>query len=127
MSELFGGKFNLPVEFTYSLLASFAAVISFATVRLNVKFSYYIYMVSKNSSLILARKSSPETKKYRNLLWLLIANFIMPVFVTLLFIKPLLETFIVPTYLEESTWRVLRVAFIVMAICLRMLTFREEL
>lgn len=47
--ELFGGKLNLPIEFTYSLLASLAALISFATVRLNIRFAYYLYMVTKNS------------------------------------------------------------------------------
>jgi hypothetical protein len=45
---LFGGKFSLPTAFTYAIMATFAALISFATTRLNIRFAYYFYVLSKN-------------------------------------------------------------------------------
>ena len=52
--ELFGGKLDLPYEFTYSLLASFAGLLTFCTVRLNIRFSYYFFMLTKNTQAVLA-------------------------------------------------------------------------
>lgn len=54
-------------------------------------------------------------------------NFLMPILIILLFIKPLVESYIVPEYMDVGTWRIFRVAFIVIAICFRMMTFRDEL
>jgi hypothetical protein len=48
--ELFGGKLNLPYEFTYTLVGMMAAILTFSTVRLNIRFSYYFYILTKNSS-----------------------------------------------------------------------------
>jgi len=45
---LFKGNLKLPAEFTYSILASCAAILSFSLVRISIKFAYYFYVVSKN-------------------------------------------------------------------------------
>jgi len=58
---------------------------------------------------------------------MLYVNFLTPLLISILYINPLLETYIVPEYMSESVFRVIRVAIVVMSICLRMLTFREEL
>ena len=126
--ELFGGRFDLPIDFTYSLLAAFSSLISFATVRLHVRFSYHFYMLRRNSGSFFAKnKTSPERQKYINLMRLMFLNFIAPLFVTLFYIKPIFETLVVPEYLSESTWRILRVLCIAFAVCLRLMTFREEM
>jgi hypothetical protein len=49
-TSLFGGNFNLPVGFTYFILATFASLLSFATTRLNIRFAYYFYVLSKNKA-----------------------------------------------------------------------------
>lgn len=126
--ELFGGRLDLPLDFTYSLLAACSSLITFATVRLHVRFSYHFYMLRRNSATFLLRNSqSPERQKYINLVRLMFLNFISPLFVSLFFIKPLFESLIVPEYLSDQTWRVLRVGCIAGAIMIRLLTFREEL
>ncbi len=47
-ASLFGGNFSLPVGFTYFIIATFAALLSMATTRLNIRFAYYFYVLSKN-------------------------------------------------------------------------------
>lgn len=54
-------------------------------------------------------------------------NLFAPLIVAILFLNPLLEASIVPDYLQVGNWKVLRVALTVLAICMRMLTFREEI
>lgn len=125
--ELFGGRLDLPYEFTYSLLASFAGVLTFCTVRLDIRFSYYFYMITKNSQAVLAQKGGEEKQRLKMLLNMIYINFLTPLLVTILYIQPLFEAHVVPEYLSESTFRVIRVAVVVVAICLRLLTFREEL
>eukprot|EP00347_Sterkiella_histriomuscorum_P023126 403335847 len=125
--ELLGGRLDLPHEFSYSLLAAFAALISFCTVRLSIRFSYYFFMLTKNRQIVMATKKGDELRRYKVLLYSMFVNLLSPLIVTLFYVKPLLEAFIVPEYLEESTWRVLRVGVVVTAICMRILTYREEL
>lgn len=125
--ELFGGRLDLPYDFSYSVLATFAGLISFTTVRLNIRFSYYFFMLTKNRQAVVATKKGDELRRYKILLYSMFINLLSPVIVTLFYVQPLLEAFIVPDYLAESTWRVLRVGIVVLAICTRILTFREEL
>ncbi len=125
--ELFGGRLNLPYEFTYTLLASLSAVLTFATVKLNVRFSYYFYTITKNSSALLASKQGEERKRMRTLIISLYINFLFPIVVVLFYIQPLLQAQIVPDYLSNSIFRIIRITFVVFAICLRIMTYRQEL
>jgi hypothetical protein len=84
--ELFGGRLDLPYDFTYTLLASLAAVITFSTVRLNVRFSYYFYTIMKNSQVVLAKKEGEDRKKVKMLLIMLYINFLIPLLVTIMYI-----------------------------------------
>jgi hypothetical protein len=45
---LMESKVNLPYEFTYSLFAGLAAILSFCIVRINVKFAYYFFMLNRH-------------------------------------------------------------------------------
>lgn len=125
--ELLGGRFDLPADFSYSIFALSAGVISFCTVRLSIRFSYYFYMLNKNRPAVMASKKGEELKRYRILIYSMFLNLLAPLVVVLMYVQPLLEAFIVPDYLSISTWRVLRVAVVVIAVCIRLMTFRDEL
>lgn len=44
------GKLELPYEFTYFILSAFASCLTFVTVKLNIRLSYYFYVLTKNSA-----------------------------------------------------------------------------
>lgn len=54
-------------------------------------------------------------------------NMLAPLVVSVLYLQPLVESLLVPELLDEGTWKTLRMAFVVGALGLRLLTFREEL
>jgi len=54
-------------------------------------------------------------------------NFLAPLFICMTFMPALLKVYVVPDYVGEEMWRVLRVVSIVIAIMVKTLTFREEL
>ena len=58
---------------------------------------------------------------------LMYGNVFLPLIVIIMFIKPLVEVHVVPEHLSPTTWGNIRVLMIVLCICLRLLTFREEL
>ncbi len=122
------GQLNLPHDFTYFILSVLASGLTFSTVKLHIRLSYYFFVLTKNSAALLNTKTTTvENKKYKTLLYLMYYNVLSPLIVSVLFIKPLVEVLLVPDYLSESTWRILRIAVVVISICLRMMTFREEL
>ena len=85
--ELLGGKLALPYECSYAFFAASSALLTFCIVKLNIRFAYYFYIISKNSSQILSSKvASPEKKKYRNLLYLMLFNLIAPLLISILYI-----------------------------------------
>ena len=47
--SLINGNFNLPKEFTYAIISVFAGLTTFATTKLNIRFAYYFYVLTKNS------------------------------------------------------------------------------
>lgn len=88
--ELFGGRLNLPYDFTYTLLASLASVVTFCTVKLNIRFAYYFYTITKNSSAVLASKQGEEKQRLKSLITALYINFLTPILVTIFYVSPLL-------------------------------------
>lgn len=54
-------------------------------------------------------------------------NVLSPLLVVVLYLSPLVEVLLVPDYISETVWRVGRISFVICALCLRMLTFREEI
>jgi hypothetical protein len=49
MLMLMGGRLDLPYEYTYSIMALLAAMISFSLVRINIKGAYYFYVLTKDT------------------------------------------------------------------------------
>lgn len=99
---LYGSRLALPVDFTYSLLASVCSMMTFCLVKLNIRFSYYFFVISKNSTQLL-NSAGPQTadkKRYRNLLFLMYFNLLAPLLVCLMYIEPLFEVLVVPDYLS---------------------------
>lgn len=84
-------------------------------------------MLTKNRHAVAAAKKGEDLRRYNILLYSMFINLMSPVIVTLFFVQPMLEGFIVPEFVEESTWRILRVGVVVVALCARILTYREEL
>jgi len=125
---IFGASFNLPVGFSYFIVSTFAALVTFATTRLNIRFAYYFYILSKNREQLLASKidTMPEYKTYRRHLINMFGNLLAPVVIVIFYITPLIETVLVPDYIPKGIWNFIRVALIISAIGFRMLTFREE-
>lgn len=54
-------------------------------------------------------------------------NFLAPLLVSLMFVPPLLKNYVVPTYISDDTWKIIRILVVVITIMMKMLTFREEL
>jgi hypothetical protein len=125
---LIGGQLSLPVDFTYGVLSLLAALITFATVRLNIRFAYYFFVLTKNSATLLASRSAdtPDQKRYRKHLQLMYFNLLTPLLVSVLYLTPLVETLLVPDLVSENAYRLFRIAFVIGTISLRLLTFREE-
>jgi hypothetical protein len=71
--------------------------------------------------------SDAEKSKFRRLANLLTVNLLCPLIITVIYIRIIFETLLVPDYLTEVQWKVFRIAFIVFTLCMRMMTFREEL
>jgi hypothetical protein len=114
---LAGGKLALPLVFTYSLYGLLAAILTFCTVRINIRFGYYFYVLTKNSGALLQAGAPDTNQKYLRHLLLMYSNLL----------SPLVETLVVPDYLSVFIWRALRIVFAVVVVGVRALTFREEL
>lgn len=48
--QLFGGKIELQVEFSYSFLALLAGLLSFALMKINVNFAFYFFVLTKTQA-----------------------------------------------------------------------------
>ena len=53
-------------------------------------------------------------------------NLLSPLIVCMFYITPLFETLLVPDVMSQGVWSLLRIAFVIAAVGIRMLTFREE-
>jgi len=54
-------------------------------------------------------------------------NLLSPLLIVCLYWTPILESIVVPDYISQSIWGLFRIAFVVIAIGMRMITFREEI
>jgi ABC-type Fe3+-siderophore transport system permease subunit len=125
---------DIPVEFTYSVFAFIASIISFAVVKIQVKFSHCFYVYTSidiedtKDELNDANPEPSNTKlRMRKILRaMMYINFIAPVFVCMLFINPLAKKYIVPQYLSNELYIFQKLFFIFLACIFRAFTFREE-
>lgn len=104
-------------------------MISFCTVRLSIRFSYYFYVLTKNSAALLASRTADtaENKRYKKHLLVMYLNMLSPLLVVIFYLTPLIESLFVPDYMSVSSWKAFRLVFVIGVICLRTLTFREEI
>jgi hypothetical protein len=124
-----GGSMDLPKEFTYFMVSLFAGMLTFATTKINIRFAYYFYVLTKNSQQLLASRdpNSAEYKTYKKHLMLMYLNILTPVLVVAMYLAPLFEQLVVPDYLSKEIWAILRILVVISSIGARMLVFREEL
>ena len=54
-------------------------------------------------------------------------NLLSPLLIVCLYWTPILESIVVPDYISQSIWSLFRIVFVVIAIGMRMITFREEI
>lgn len=130
-----GGSFGLQYEFTYTLLAGFAAFISFVTVRQSIAFAYYFYFFNRAAAKDEVRgvfdseeKSKDHRFSFKTLITLHYVNFFAPLLVIIFYIDDVFGGMLAEyASLDRQTWHTIRMILILGLVSLRMLIFREEL
>ncbi len=120
---LFDGRVTLPYQFTYALIGSLAALITFPFVKLHISYAYYFCMMSRPA---LSQKISSTIEQNRTQRTIMYLNIVMPLIVCIMFLQPLLESMVVGPFISVSMFKVLRMLVVLVAIGLRMMSFREE-
>jgi len=130
---LSGNKVNIMVEFTYMVYALSAAIISFLIVKTNINYAFYFFVMTRTASKdgtnrYLETQSEGKRFSFGQLIKLLYANLLAPLFVSLLFMNELTGGFVTQTIgLSELSWQIIRMTIVLCMLFLRFLTFREEL
>lgn len=85
---ILGGKLDLPIIYMYFALGLFAALITFFTVRLHIRFAYYFYVITKNKEQLFKSKgeNSEEGARYRKHLYLMYLNLLAPLIVLIFYV-----------------------------------------
>jgi hypothetical protein len=66
-------------------------------------------------------------KKFKLILSLLVyTNFLYPVILILLYFNPLLKQMVVPDYISNSNYNILRIILVILTCLIRAITFRDE-
>jgi len=84
-------------------------------------------MLQRDDVVDMLKKNEFQKARYRLLLKIMYFNFIAPLIVALMFIPSLFKVYVVPVYISDDIWKIVRVFVIVITIMMKMLTFREEL
>ena len=128
-----GNKIAVTVEFTYCVYGLVAGCLSFLLVKQNVNFAFYFFVMTRTASKdgtnrYLETKSEGHRFSFKQLVKLLYANLMAPVFVAVLFMHELTGSLVMSTLgLSDLSWQVIRLLLVLAAITLRFLIFREEL
>lgn len=123
----------LPFETTVFVFGSCAAVLSFAIVRVQIRFAYFVYVFTSSAEHddTVERDDGPEeiaTKRLNRILkGLLYVNFLLPLVVVTLFLSPLSKSLLVPGVVSEGGFQLLKGSSVIIAGVARTLTFRREL
>ena len=82
------GKWDVPYELTYFVVAGSAAVLTFSIVKINISFGYYFYAMTK--ALDQREKSDdPAEGNYTTLKYKIILSFLGPLLLTFLYVHDL--------------------------------------
>ena len=123
----------LAPEITYFGLSLLAAYISFTIVQININFAYYFFFMTRVASKTsnagyLEAKSEGRRFNFKTLVRLLYLQFFAPIIITFLFMQELTGSLVVQYVgIEQETWEVTRLGFVLLFMVIRHLTFREEL
>ena len=130
---LSGNKVSLAPEFTYAIFALISAAISFLTVKQSINFAFYFYVMTRSASRegmyrYLETRNEGHRFTFGQLIKLLYANFLAPVFIAFLFMHELTGSLAVSMLgMSELTWSGVRLLLVLCTVYLRFLIYREEL
>lgn len=136
LNQLFalgGNKVNVMVEFTYMIYGMAAGLLSFLLVKPNINFAFYFFVMTRTASKdgsnkYLESKSEGHRFSFGQIIKLIYANLLAPIFVSLLFMHELTGSIVVETLgLSELSWNIIRLMLVLCVVALRFLIFREEL
>ena len=124
---------TLPFETTIFIFGTCAAVLSFAIVRVQIRFAYFLYVFTSSADHddTVERDDSPEeiaTKRMNGIVkCLLYVNFLLPLVVVTLYLSPLSKSLLVPSVVSDGGFQLLKGGVVIIAGAARALTFRREL
>jgi len=124
---------EMPFEATIFVFAACAAVLSFAIVRVQIRFAYFLYVFtsSKDYDDTVERDDGPEqiaNKRVNSIVkCVLYANFLLPLLVVTLFLNPLSKSLLVPDVVSAGGFQVLKSSLVIITAVARTVTFRREL
>jgi len=106
------------------------ASISFLIVKINVSFSYFFFVFTRSLADIdsenLKTKDAGEKFTFLQIRNILLASFLAPLFLVLIFFDDLLGSS-VTSLISIEQWHIVRIVFVLGAILLRSLIFRNEI
>ena len=124
---------KMPFEATIFIFGSCAAILSFAIVRVQIRFAYFLYVFTTKKEFddTVERDDTPEQVSAKRLnrivKGLLYLNFLFPLIIVTLFLNPLSKSLLVPNVLSEGGYLILKCCFVILAGVARTVTFRREL
>ena len=128
-----GNEVHIAPEFTYTLLAGFAAMMSFILVKQNVNFAFYFFVFNRSasgrhSSAFLETKEEGKYFTFGNLMKLLYLNFLGPIIIVILFVYELSGSIVVDKLgASKEVWEILRLFIVIGFVAAKTVVFREEM
>ena len=130
---LSGNKIDIAPEFTYAVYGLMAAAIGFLTVKPNINYAFYFYVMTRSASKdgtnrYLESRSEGHRFTFGQLIKLCYANFMAPIFISFLFMHELTGSLVMSAFgISEITWSGIRLLLVLIMVYMRYVIFREEL
>lgn len=122
ITAIYNGQLAIPVEATYVILSTLAALIVFAIVKQYVDFAYFLFSMTKQEGLV---EQEAKIDK-RSLTLKAQMNFVLPVVACLMYVKPLSKDLLVPDLLTPHQFELLKTFIVLVIISLKALDFRQQ-
>jgi hypothetical protein len=100
---------QIPFELTYCLVSLLSGLIAFSIVKFQISFGYYYFVINK------AIETTDEAESYSSLKYKVVASFLGPLLICLLFVNDLVYGFISELITLQSWWIVRLVPICVFA------------
>lgn len=124
---------KLPFEVTLGIFSLLGSVISFCIVNEQVKFAHFFYMFSESEDQLDTKIQEGDdvevrtSKRFQAILSAFVyTNFLTPIFLILLYLNPVIKQVLVPDFLSNQVFSVLKYLLTFVVCLLRCFTFREE-